>query len=134
MIGPHIQFTIDNISLKQINTLFNLLNGKACEDSKIEQAAKNLEDIGVKVQKVLGKRGITDEIEPVQDQDVVEPNKKAIKRDPVMASYIEWLPVSDSTKESQKNSNGDSSHNSYQIPNCHEIDYNWQVDAILKSA
>lgn len=50
-----------------------------------------------------------------------------------MVSYIEWIP-SDSTKESNKEHNGESSHNSYSIPNCHEIDYNWKVDAILKSA
>ena len=123
MIGPHIQFTIDNITLKQINMLFNLLNGKGSEEPRTEQSAKNLEDIGQKVLGVLGKRKIADDLDG--DKDVLEPNKKAMKRDPVMASYIEWVSVSDSTRESQKNSNGDNSHNSYQIPNCHEIDYNW---------
>lgn len=112
--------------------LFNLLNGKGSEEPRTEQSAKNLEDIGQKVLGVLGKRKTADDLDG--DKDVLEPNKKTMKRDPVMASYIEWVPVSDSTRESQKNSNGDNSHNSYQIPNCHEIDYNWQVDAILKSA
>lgn len=56
MIGPHIQFTIENITLKQINNLFNLLNGKAVDETKNEVASKKAEDTDQKNQGLLGKR------------------------------------------------------------------------------
>lgn len=56
MIGPHIQFVIENITLKQINNLFNLLNGKVAEEPRSEVTQKKLEDIDAKTTNLLGKR------------------------------------------------------------------------------
>ena len=143
MIGPHIKFAIENITLQQINDLYKLLNGKSSNSNEStkkmnEKACKKLEDFdkgGKKNnQAVLGKRQYQeDDIDALCNGEAFAPVQKAHKLDPVMVSYIEWVAPSDSTKESNQN-NGESSHNSYSIPNCHEIDYNWKVDAILKSA
>jgi len=39
--------------------------------------------------------------------------------------------VTDSTKDSPS---AEENLSPYVAPNCHEVDYNWEVDAILKSA
>ena len=39
--------------------------------------------------------------------------------------------MTDSTKDSPS---AEENLSPYVAPNCHEVDYNWEVDAILKSA
>lgn len=89
MIGPHIQFSIGNITLKQINNLFNLLNGKSSDESKTELASKKLEDMDQKVGGLLGKRNYQEDIDAICDE-ANQISLKAQKRDPAMVSYIEW--------------------------------------------
>lgn len=100
MIGPHIQFSIENITLKQINNLFNLLNGKGSDETKTELANKKLEDVDQKHNSggLLAKRQFQDDIDAICDEGN-QPPLKVQKRDPAMVSYIEWLPQ-DSTKDS----------------------------------
>ena len=76
MIGPHIQFAIENITLKQINNLFNLLNGKGYDESKTEVANKKLEDIDQKGGVLLGKRSsFQDDIDALCDEGNQPPLK-----------------------------------------------------------
>jgi len=49
-----------------------------------------------------------------------------------MAEYIEWIPKMTDNKEGSHSA--EENPEPYVAPNCHEVDYNWEVDAILKSA